>query len=113
MRALVYCDILCGLKGASITHYLIKFLHSIHKTLDLRNPHAVLAAAIDLSKAYNRVVIKDLFDMNTPPWLLKIVTSYLMQRNMILTYRGEHSRLKDLPAGSPQGAYLGGLIFMI
>ena len=32
---------------------------------------------------------------------------------MILTYRGEHSRQKDLPAGSPQGAYLGGLIFMI
>ena len=28
----------CGLKGFSITHYLIKLLHFIHATLDLRNP---------------------------------------------------------------------------
>ena len=26
----------CGLKGLSITHYLIKLLHFVHKTLDLR-----------------------------------------------------------------------------
>ena len=32
---------------------------------------------------------------------------------MILTYRGVQSSRKDLPAGSPQGAYLGGLIFII
>ena len=32
---------------------------------------------------------------------------------MILTYRGAQSAKKDLTAGSPQGAYLGGLIFII
>ena len=45
----------CGLKGFSITHYLIKILHFVHKTLDMRKPHAVLAACVDLSKAFNRV----------------------------------------------------------
>ena len=107
----------CGMKGSSITHYLIKLLHFIHSTLDLRKPHAVLAACVDLSKAFNRVdhslVIQDLYDMNTPSWLLKIVASYLSNRTMILHYNGADSSTKDLPGGSPQGAFLGGLIFMI
>ena len=53
----------CGLKGLSITHYLIKLLHFVHSTLDMRKPHTVLAACIDLSKAFNRcdhsIVIQD------------------------------------------------------
>ena len=42
---------LCGLKGFSITHYLIKLLHCVLTTWDKSQPHAVLAACIDLSKA--------------------------------------------------------------
>ena len=107
----------CGLKGFSITDYLIKLLHFVHTTLDHRQPHAVLAACIDLSKAFNRVnhslVVQDLYDMHTPPWLLRIVISYLSGRSMILTYNGEKSTQKMLPGGGPQGAYLGGLIFII
>ena len=107
----------CGLKGLSITHYLIKLLHFVHATLDLRQPHAVLAACIDLSKAFNRVdhtlVIQDLYDMHTPSWLLMIVISYLSDRSMYLTYNGAESKKKMLPGGGPQGAYLGGLIFII
>ena len=107
----------CGLKGFSITHYLIKLLHFAHSTLDLNKPHAVLAACIDLSKAFNRVdhglVIQDLFDMHTPAWLLNIVCSYLSERSMFLTYNGSQSSEKMLPGGGPQGAYLGGLIFII
>ena len=64
-------------------------LHFVHASLDERKPHAVLAAFFDLSMAYNRVahslVIQDLFDMKTPA----------------------------LPAGIPQGAFLGDLIFII
>ena len=79
----------CGLKGSSITHYLIQLLHFVFSTLDLRQPHAVLAAFIDLSKAFNRVdhsiLIQDLYDMHTPAWLLKIIFSYLSERSMALT----------------------------
>ena len=107
----------CGLKGFSITHYLIKLLHFVHTTLDMRKPHAVLAACVDLSKAFNRVdhtlVIQDLFDMHTPAWLLRIVISYLSDRSMYLTFKGAKSSKKMLPGGGPQGAYLGGLIFII
>ena len=107
----------CGWKGSSITHYLLKFLHFIHETLDMKKPHAVLAICVDLSKAFNQVdhslVIQDLFDMHTPSWLLKIVFSYLSGRTMKLTFNGATSSVKELPAGSPQGEFLGGLIFMI
>ena len=92
-------------------------LHFVHVTLDLRQPHTVLAALIDLSKAFNRVdhtmVIQDLYDMHTPSWLLKIVISYLSDRSMYLSYNGAQSSMKMLPGGGPQGAYLGGLIFII
>ena len=39
--------------------------------------------------------------------------SYLSDRSMYLTYNGEQSTQKMLPGGGPQGAYLGGLIFII
>ena len=51
--------------------------------------------------------------MHTPAWLLKIVISYLSDRSMHLTYNGSQSSQKMLPGGGPQGAYLGGLIFII
>ena len=107
----------CGLRGSSITHYLIQLLHFVFSTLDQRQPHAVLAAFIDLSKAFNRVdhtlLIQDLFDMHTPAWLLRIIFSYLSGRSMFLTYKGEQSKQNQLPGGGPQGAFLGGIIFML
>ena len=107
----------CGVKGLSTTHYLIKFLHFIHKNLDEKKPHAVIAAFVDLKKAVNRIqhslVIEDLFDMHTPNWLLKILFSYLTERSMFLSYNGATSSQKSLPGGTPQGAILGGIIFMV
>ena len=107
----------CGLSGLSITHYLIKLLHFVHSTWDKRQPHSVLAACVDLSKAFNRVdhclVVQDLYYMHTPSWLLNIIASYLSNRSMIMKYNGHHSSRKMLPGGGPQGTYMGGLIFII
>ena len=70
-----------GLKGSSITHYLVKLLNFIHIKLDKKEPHAVLLGMIDLEIAFNRVshqlVIQDLADMKVPGWLLLILISYL------------------------------------
>lgn len=51
--------------------------------------------------------------MHTPAWLLKILISYLSDRSMYLTYKGAQSSKKLLPGGGPQGAYLGGIVFII
>ena len=107
----------CGLAGFSITHYLIKLMHFIQETLDNRKPHAVLAASVDIAKAFNRVdhslVIQDLYDMHTPAWLLRIIISYLSDRSMFLTFNNCQSSQKLLPGGRPQGAYLRGIIFVV
>ena len=106
-----------GLKGASISHYLFQLLKFIHEYLDLRKPHAVVAALVDLSKAFNRVshqmVIEDLYDMHVPPWLLLILTSYLTERSMVMCYNGATSSPRSLPGSSPQGAFLGIFFFII
>ena len=92
-------------------------MHFIDSNLDKRTPHAVLVALIDFSKAFNQVdhslVVEDLYDMHTPPWLLRIIVSYLSNRQMQLSYAGAQSSMKWLPAGGPQGSLLGGIIFII
>ena len=106
-----------GLRRSSITHYLVKLLHFIHVNVDKTEPHAVLLALIYLEKAFNRVshqlVIEDLADMHVPGWLLLILVSYLTGRSMYMRYKGASSSRKFLPGSSPQGAFLGVLIFII
>ena len=106
-----------GLKGTSISHYLIRLLHFIHATVDKHEPHAVVMALVDLSKAFNRVdhtlVIEDLHDMKVPCWLLKILISYLTERSMVLRYQGKTSSPRSLPGSAPQGVFLGCFFFMI
>ena len=106
-----------GLKKTSITHYLVKLLHFVHIKLDLKQPHAVLLALVDLEKAFNRVshqlVIEDLAAMHVPGWLLLILISYLTERSMYMRYRGASSSRRMLPGSTPQGALLGILLFII
>ena len=106
-----------GLRKSSISHYLIKLLHFVQFNLDRPDPHAVLLACVDMSKAFNRVshqrVIEDLSDMNVPGWLLLILISYLTDRKMVLKFRGVLSALRSLPGSSPQGTVLGVILFII
>ena len=106
-----------GLKGSSITHYLVKFLHYAHLNLDKSKPHAVLMACVDMSKAFNRtshqLLIQDLYDMHVPGWLLLIIISYLTERSMILKYKVCSSSRRSLPGSAPQGVFLGNLFFII
>ena len=51
--------------------------------------------------------------MHTPSWLLRILVSYLSNRSMILKYKDACSTEKQLPGGGPQGAHLGGIIFIV
>ena len=106
-----------GLKGSSISHYLLRLLNFVHGYLDLKQPHAVLLAMIDLEKAFNRVshqlVIEDLADMKVPGWILLILISYLTGRSMYMRYKGCRSSRRLLPGSTPQGAFLGILLFII
>jgi hypothetical protein len=94
-------------KGTSINHYLIDFITFILYNQDLTEPLAVLAAMVDYRKAFNRqnhsILITLLGDMGVPGWLLNIVVGFLVERELILSYRGAKSGSKDMPGGGPQG----------
>ena len=106
-----------GFKGSSISHYLIDFVNYILFNQDLRVPHAVLAAMVDFSKAFNRInhntIITILSEMGVPGWLLRIVIGFLSDRELILRYKGGQSDRKNLPGGGPQGTRLGLFLFLI
>ena len=99
-----------GMKGNSITHYLIEFVNFILANQDNRTPTAILACMVDFSKAFNRqnhnILITKLSNMGVPAWLLKIVMAFLSKRSMIVRYKGAKSSQKSLPGGGPQALYL-------
>ena len=66
-----------GLNGNSISHYMIELINFILYNQDYNLPIAILACAIDFSKAFNRqnhnLLITKLSDMGVLGWLLNLV----------------------------------------
>ena len=93
-----------GMKGNSITHYLIEFVNFILANQDKDSPTAILACMVDFSKAFNRqnhnILITKLSNMGVPSWLLRIVMAFLTKRSMIVRYKGARSSRKALPGHS-------------
>ena len=106
-----------GLKGNSISHYMIELVNFVLYNLDYNLPIAVLACTIDFSKAFNRpnhnILITKLSDMGVPGWLLRVVISFLKERSMRVKYKGKLSDAHPLPGGGPQGALLGLFLFIV
>ena len=106
-----------GMKGNSISHYLIELINFILYNQDNEDPTAVLICLIDFAKAFNRqyhsILITKLSDMGVPSWLLKLVASFLQNRTMIVRFKGKLSNPKPLPGAGPQGTLLGLLLFLV
>ena len=106
-----------GLKGNSITHYIVEFINFILAAQESPEQTAILACLVDFSKAFNRqdhcILVTKLSDMGVPGWLLKIVISFLQERRMVVRYRGKVSSPRLLPGGGPQGTVLALLLFIV
>ena len=106
-----------GRRGTYTNHYLIDFISFILYNQDLTEPLAVLAAMVDFKKAFNRqnhlILITLLGDMGIPGWLLNLVVGFLQERELILSYKGAKSGVKEMPGGGPQGTVLGMSLFII
>ena len=83
----------------------------------MKNIHAVLAATVDFSKAFNRqnhnILITLLSELGVPGWLLRIVIGFLENRELVVTHKGVTSGKFQLPGGGPQGTILGMFLFLI
>ena len=106
-----------GLKGNSITHYIIEFINFVLSCQDNNDQSAVLACFVDFQKAFMRQnhnkLIEKLSDLDVPGWLLNIVVSFLQNRSMFVKYNGGQSSIKSLPGGGPQGTLLALLLFLV
>ena len=90
-----------GQKGNSVSHYLIDFINFITYNQDIKKIHAVLAVAVDFSKAFNRqnhnILIELLSELGVPGWLLKIVMGFLENRHLEVFFKGMKSDRQYLP----------------
>ena len=104
-------DQLGGEKGCSTADYLAMLLQFIYEQMDGhgQGPTAVLLMAIDMSKAFDRIshptLITILHDINVPTCAIRLLTSYLQNRTMVVNYRGKSLNLTtnlevDLRVGS-------------
>ena len=71
-----------GIKGNSISHYLIEITNFILYNQHLKDPQATLAVYLDYKQGFNRCqhsnVIEILSnDFDVPVWLLRILIGYL------------------------------------
>ena len=108
-----------GNKGGSVKKYLVVFVNFILSNTDnsRKVPKAVMAAFVDMSKGFtrinhNRVFIR-LSDWNVPGWLLRIVSSYLTNRTLVVKFKGVLSKEHPLPGGGPQDNPIGHLLFLV
>ena len=109
-------DQLGGLKGTSISHYLIEMTNFILYNQDLKDPLATLATLIDYKQGFNRcqhsIFIEIMSkDYNIPGWLLNILVGYLTKRKLRIKYKSKISREWDIYGGGGQGCPLGFWIF--
>ena len=109
-------DQLGGMKGSSISHYLIEMTNFILYNQDLKNPQATLAAFIDYKQGFNRcqhsIFIEIMsVDYELPGWLLRILIGYLSKRKLRIKYKSKISKEWDIFGGGGQGCPLGFWIF--
>ena len=78
---------------------------------------AVLAAPVDFSKAFNRMLHSDILcnltALNVPKCAVKLIQSYLTNRTMCVQYKGATSSFEKCPGGGPQGGLLTGVLFCL
>jgi hypothetical protein len=106
-----------GIKGNSISHYMIELTNFILYNQDLKDPQAIIAAFIDFRQGFNRCQHSIFIDIlaneySVPGWLLRILVGYLKGRHLRVRYKGEVGEEKDIFGGGGQGAPLGMWIFL-
>ena len=107
-----------AVSGSSCSHALIKMIDFIlSSTDDSNHPTAVVNLLADWSKAFNKcnhnIIMRILTSLKVPMWLLRLISSYLEHRKMILRFRGCSSDPEDMPGGMPQGTLLGVILYIL
>ena len=103
-----------GVKGCSTTHLIVELLQEMCENAeDYRS--ATVLAAIDYSKAFNRVSFQHCLEAfrkkgsSTP--IIRLLSSFLTNRTMSVRVGQQWSDPLDVDGGCPQGSVIGVLLF--
>ena len=109
-------DLLGGMNGSSISHYLIEMTNFILYNQDLKDPQATLGILINYKQGFNRcqhsIFIEIMsIDYDLPGWLIRILIGYLTGRKLKIKYKSKTSDEWKINGGGGQGCPLGFWIF--
>ncbi|GBM82627.1 RNA-directed DNA polymerase from mobile element jockey [Araneus ventricosus] len=99
----------------STTHQLLRATETISDGFE--NKEHTGAVFLDIQKAFDRVwlngLIYKLINYNTPPPLIKLITSFLTNRKFTVRVNATLSKLRCIQIGVPQGAKLSPSLYSI
>ena len=102
-------------KGSSTTHYLIKLTDEAYRNTDIGK--ATTAVTIDYSKAFDYVhhdvLIDKLIKLEVRGSVIKMITSFLSNRQHCTKVNGIRSEFTTITSGVPQGTVSGPRLFVI
>ena len=103
--------------GDSCVSQLLSITYELYKSFDYNLSVDVIGVFLDISKAFEKVWHDDLiFKLKTygiDGKLLKLLKSYLKDRQQRFLLSGQTSSWKNILAGVPQGSVLEPLLFLI
>ncbi|GFW10301.1 probable RNA-directed DNA polymerase from transposon X-element [Trichonephila clavipes] len=101
--------------GLSTTHQLLRVMEYI-KT-GFRDRKSTGAVFLEIQKAFDRVwhvgLLYKLIKINTPPHLIKLISSFLTNRSFAVKVNNIHSTNRNINAGTPQGSSISPILFNI
>ena len=96
---------------------LIKLLDDFTSELDNPNVKYIQSAALDFSKAFDRlqpaVLIQKLEGYNFNPRIISLISSFLDNRLQCVKYGNEQSQYISTKVGAPQGTKLGPILWLL
>ena len=105
-----------GIKGNSISHYLIEMTNFILYNQDLKDPQATIGVYLDYKQGFNRCQHSEFIEIlsnnfQVPGWILRILIGYLSGRTLQVRFKQKVGKSQDIPGGGGQGLPLGFWIF--